>query len=142
MKLKESFFNIATIGISGVGAPTLKGLPTYYLTNFSRKLQENEEILAWGRTSLVPSRSATSKRPLGTWFLKNNAILAGILSILFSRNHSPSIFNYQKASFENTTTLKGHKTAKLSMLSRTWHNQLCTFLGFLSLKSNTVGRER
>ena len=30
------------------GAPTLKGggAPTYYLPNFSRKLHENEEILA------------------------------------------------------------------------------------------------
>ena len=28
------------------GAPTPEGVPKYYLTNFSRKLHENEEILA------------------------------------------------------------------------------------------------
>ena len=38
------------------GAPTLGGAPTYYLPNFSRKLHENEEILAerQGRASLAP----------------------------------------------------------------------------------------
>ena len=45
------------------GAPTPKGAPTYLMTNFSRKLHENEEILAQkrgeGRKSLVPPPRST-----------------------------------------------------------------------------------
>ena len=45
----------------GVRQPR-RGAPTYYLTNFFRKLHENEEMLVqrWGRASLeFPLRSAT-----------------------------------------------------------------------------------
>ena len=36
------------------GAPTLGGVPTYYLPNFSGKLHENEGILAERGASRVP----------------------------------------------------------------------------------------
>ena len=36
------------------GAPTPQGVPTYYLTIFSRQLHENEEILGRGSVSLAP----------------------------------------------------------------------------------------
>ena len=40
------------------GAPTPQGAPTYYLTNFSRKLHENEEILRVPRP--LPSRRSAN----------------------------------------------------------------------------------
>ena len=41
--------------ISKRGRQPLRGVPTYYLTNFSRKLQENEDILDRGRGGTRPS---------------------------------------------------------------------------------------
>ena len=43
------------------GAPTPKGVPTYYFANFSRKLYKMNKFLAWGggvHVSLAPHRSA------------------------------------------------------------------------------------
>ena len=59
------------VSISQRWAPTSEagGTPNYYLTNFSRKLHENEETLAQGRerTSLAPPPgSATGVSTLDT----------------------------------------------------------------------------
>ena len=62
------------VGVSNVANQVLlqwriqdfPGAPTYYFTNFSPKLHENEEILDRGsRTSLAPPRSATVPLRLG-----------------------------------------------------------------------------
>ena len=48
-KVKSTSLAVADLGFPRGGAPTLRGgAPTYYSPNFSRKLHENEEILAEG----------------------------------------------------------------------------------------------
>ena len=66
----------------GVRQPQ-RGAPAYYLTNFSQKLHENEEILVqrWGAHSLRPLRSATD---FYVFFFKMlNPIVSQSLIILF-----------------------------------------------------------
>ena len=54
--------SVADLGFPRGGCANPMGAPTYYWPNFSRKLHENEEILAeGGRASLAPPlRSATA----------------------------------------------------------------------------------
>ena len=46
-------------GFPRAGGANPRGAPIYYLTNFSRKMHENKEILAGGAQPSCPLRSAT-----------------------------------------------------------------------------------
>ena len=73
-------FSVADLGFPTGGCANPGGAPTYYLTNFSRKLHENEEILVqrWGRASLAPPLRSASDFGLNNIPVHNMGFSQGI----------------------------------------------------------------
>ena len=105
----------------GVRQPQRGGAPTYYLTNFSRKLHENEEIFVqrWGRASLAPpldppliSDGKTATVALRTWSWSARywpmifPLMATVCSATLCRCHSSPSLKKIKTSLIKPSLIK------------------------------------